>query len=100
MQEILKLIGRAEPEHFVVAHLAAIAQERPIESVDCLDIMIRSDKEGWGILGWRDEVRAILATAIKVAQPEARRKAAAVVNYLASIGHLEYRDLLEPKDQS
>lgn len=100
MQEILKLIGRAEPEHFVVAHLAAIAQERPIESVDCLDIMIRSDKEGWGILGWRDEVRAILATALKVAQPEAQRNAAAVVNYLASIGHLEYRDLLEPKDQS
>lgn len=93
---VLRFTGSVEPGHLVVERLAALAPNMPGEAVDCLELMIQGDAEGWGILGWQDDAKAILSTALGIPDSPAHHRAEAVINYLASIGHLEYRDLLSP----
>ncbi len=56
--------------------------------------MNEGDKEGWGILGWREHVRTILTTAIQSSDLEARQADVDLVYRLGARGYFEFRDLL------
>lgn len=92
--EVLSLAQKAEPDHLVVERLVAIAATMPLEAVQCLDLMVQGDKEGWNIAGWRDDARKILATAIASGNPTGKQAATDLVNRLAARGILDYADLL------
>jgi hypothetical protein len=83
-----------EPDHMVVESLASLADRKPLESVDCLRLMVRGAKEHWRIYHWREKARIILSTALRAADAEPRQAAKDLVNQLGALGFFEFRDLL------
>lgn len=94
LREALRKAGKVEPAHKVVERLAQIASSFPLAAVECLGHMVRGDKEGWGVQTWRDDVKAILATALASAAPEARKAARVLTHELGARGHWQFRELL------
>lgn len=94
LERALSVGGEIEAEHLVAERLAAIAEKHPRSAMTCMRRMAEADKEGWGIIGWRDELRAAISTALASGEVEARNEAEGLVNYLGARGHLEFRDLL------
>ncbi|MFQ5787162.1 MAG: hypothetical protein ACE5H1_04200 [Thermodesulfobacteriota bacterium] len=66
----------------------------PREVVEALELMIVGDKKGWGVTGWRREIRSIISIVIQSDNREAREAAIDLVHRLGALGHLEFRDLL------
>jgi len=94
LHKALDIALRAEPDFQVVERLAAVAEEKPLESVECLRIMTDGDREGWSIRHWNQHIRSILQTAIKSGVEEARERAVDMVHHLGERGHFDFRDLL------
>lgn len=92
--ESLRLGWDADPNHVIVERLAALAPAMPMPAVECLELIIEGDKEGWRIHGWRAEARAILAAAVKSGDERARRSAVDLINRLSARGNLDFRDLI------
>lgn len=95
LTEVLKLVGKVELDHMVVERLSLLAVDMPRQVVECLRLMIEGDKEGWGILGWREYARTILTTAIQSPNAEARQVSVDLVHRLGARGYFEFRDLLQ-----
>lgn len=95
LDESLKIAGKVEPEETVVERLASLSQNMPREAVQCLEALVKGDKEGWSIHGWREHMRTILGTALREADPETRIAAENLVHYLGSRGYFQFRDLLQ-----
>ncbi len=97
LKGILNITGKAEPDHKVAEHLAKIAGVMPLAAVQCFDLMIKGDKEGWHVHGWREHIRSVLVTALR-GDMETNRAATDLINRLGAKGFLEFRDLLpEPR---
>jgi hypothetical protein len=94
LQEALKIAKKSAPDHLVVERLAELAPAMPRQAVVCLAMVIEGDKEGWGILGWSDEARKVLSSALKSADENARADATALVHRLGALGHFDFRSLL------
>ena len=92
--EVLKIAGTIEPEHLVVERLTELSRVMPAKTIVCLALIIEGDKNGWGVLGWREHARTILATAILSTDEAARQGAAKLVHRLGTRGHFEFRNLL------
>ena len=90
--EALQIVGKAEPDHMVVEKLAKIVENYPLEAVESLRMIFKSDHEGWFILGCRRYARNILEVALQ--DVAVRQKAERLIHYLGSRGYLEFRDLL------
>jgi hypothetical protein len=97
--EALKIAKKAEPDHLVVERLSEISPSMPSNAVECLAMIVAGDKEGWGILGWREFARKILADAMSSADQPARAKATELIHRLGSRGYFEFRELLPVSPQ-
>ncbi|MDQ3913737.1 MAG: hypothetical protein M3285_00940 [Actinomycetota bacterium] len=86
--------GGADADHLVAERIRTVSERYPREAVVCMRLMAAGDDEGWGIIGWRDEARSAITTAMASGNADARAAAEALVNYLGTRGHLEFRDLL------
>lgn len=93
-QDVLDLVGDIEHDHMVAEALTRTVQTMPLESVRCARSMIEADREGWHLVGWRDDARAILAAALGGDNANAQREARDLVNRLGARGYQEFRDLL------
>ena len=60
----LSIARKIDPDHLVLERLAAIARAFPREAIEALRLLVEGDTEGWKILAWRNEVRAIVAAAL------------------------------------
>ena len=94
ISEALKIADKVVVDYIVVERLAEITPQLPLQAVEVLAAIVRGDKEGWGILGWREEARDILEKALTSSNAEAVRKAEEIINELLAKGFLEFRDLL------
>jgi hypothetical protein len=94
LMEVLRLTGKAKPDHLVVKRLASLAARMPLEVVQSLQMMVEGDREDWKIQAWRSETRTILSTAIQARNVDAREAAIDLVHRLGAHGYLEFRDLL------
>jgi hypothetical protein len=92
--EVLRLAKKAEPDHLIAETLAGMAARRPLEALRCLEGLVEADREGWGILGWENQARIILAAAMGSGDVEAREAATALIHRLGARGRLGFRDLL------
>ncbi len=90
----LRLTGKVDPDHIVVQRLATLSPTMPREAIQCLDLIVGGDKEGWRVQGWTKEMRTILESALGSVDDQARRSATDLINRLGSWGNLEFRDLL------
>ena len=59
------------------------------------EILKRQKEEGWGIYGWRDKGKQILAIALRSQDKEAVATAENLIHFLGSRGYFEFRDLLQ-----
>jgi hypothetical protein len=98
--KVTALVGKVEPDHMIYERLAALVDERPLEVVNCLSAMVEVEKEGWGLLGSKEEIRSILKSVVSGANVAAREQAIAIINRLGERGYLEYRDLLSSQRKS
>jgi len=94
LQVALSLAGQVEHDFMVVERLAELADEMPLEVVHCLRLIVESQTAPWGVLGFRDEARGILLSALGSDNGDARDAATDLVHRLGALGHLEFRDLL------
>jgi hypothetical protein len=92
LMEALKIAGKTDPDHLVVERLAALAHGRSLETVQCLEAIVKGDRAGWAIYSWREEARTILAVALQ--DSKTRAAAENIIDYLGSRGYFEFRDLL------
>lgn len=94
LAEALRIAKKAEPDHLVVERLAEVSASMPKKSVECLGMIVAGDKEGWGILGWRESARKILGAAMNSADVAAKAAAAEQIHRLGARGYFEFRELL------
>jgi hypothetical protein len=96
VRQVLLIAGKFDFDDFVVERLAELARHMPVKTVECLSMIVEGDKEGWGVLGWRDHARTILSVAIGSGDPQAKNAAVVLINRLGSRGYFDFRDLLPP----
>jgi len=94
--ESLKIAGQTFPDHLVVERLAEMAEKEPYRSVEALKMIIEGDKEGWAILGWKEQAESILRAAMRSGDSRARSLAESLINLLGSTRRLfEFGKLLK-----
>jgi hypothetical protein len=91
---VLKLVGKAEPEHVVVERLAWISSEMPMQAVECLELLAEGYEWDYHVYAWTERARTLLGNAIAGPLLEARQAAVGLVNLLGAHGHHQFRDLL------
>ena len=96
LEESLRLGGTVEPAQEMAGRLAGLAEHFPLQAVRSLAKLIEADREGWGIFGWKQSARTILAIGVRCGDREARDLATSLVHQLGERGHLEFRDLVIP----
>jgi hypothetical protein len=94
LRDALKLSGWADHHYMVVEYLATLSNKHPALAIECLDLMVEGDKEGWGINRWGNYPRTILVNARQSANENAQEIAVNLINRLGARGYLEYRNLL------
>jgi hypothetical protein len=92
---VLRLAKWVEPDHLVVERLVELSRAMPLQCIQALTMIVEADTKGWGVLGWRDKAKAIVRTARKSGNREARNTAEDLVNLLGSRGHFEFGELLK-----
>ena len=90
----LRVARTINPDHLVLERLAAVARALPGGAIEALRLLIEGDTEGWKILAWRDEVRAILTVAISGDDASASEAAVALIHQIGARGYRELRDLI------
>lgn len=93
LKESLNLGGRFNGyiDSEVVNRLAEFTKTYPVETIKCLELIAKSDEEGWGIYSWAKQAKYIISATMKTAASD---EAKSLVNYLGSRGYLEFGDLL------
>jgi len=94
LSTILSIAKSIEAEHQVLKRLSILASEFPEQAIDCLSLMATYERAPWTFVVWREEIRAIMVSAIKSNSKNAAKKTAVLINRLSAIGRLEFRDLL------
>ncbi|MGI0060412.1 MAG: hypothetical protein ACREBJ_11665, partial [Nitrosotalea sp.] len=87
----LRISHKIEPDHFVVEYLEELVNEFPQEVINCLELIVKDERDGWGVYSWRDSAKKILQTVMKT---EFSQLAVNLINYLGSRGHLDFGELL------
>jgi len=95
LERVLALTGGVvEPDFHVFERLPSIAQKHPLRAVRCLRAVVEANPEGWAVAGHEEEIRQVIRAALGAGEVGARQAARDFVNYLASRGWLQFRDLL------
>lgn len=95
LKEVLKITGKVETDNLVVKYLGELASKMPLITVECLELIIKGDKEEWRINFWKDEAKEILKTVLTSDDSGAQENAKSLVHYLGSLGYIEeFRELL------
>jgi hypothetical protein len=90
--EVFRLADGVDADFAVAEQLTKTVQEEPSGSLVALRALITADKDGWHVLGWKDNARTILEATLS--NPTTRDEARSIVHLLGAKGHLEFRDLL------
>jgi len=88
----LRITQKTDMDHLVVERLAVISERMPMETVQCLEYLVKGDKEGWKMHRWRDKAKMVLSNALQ-AQGKTAEMAEDLIHYLGSRGYLEFRSL-------
>ena len=94
LEHFVEVAPTPEPDHAIAEQLAKIAHVDIVKSTRILDRMVRGDREGWRIEGWRESAKEVLRQAMRI-PGEAQRQAVALIDYLGRRGHTEFGQLLK-----
>jgi hypothetical protein len=93
--EALKISSKMDISESVVEKLASLSQQMPNETIKCLELLVKGDRDGWDIDIWRGHARIVLASALQSRSEEASTTAENLIHFLGSRGYLDFRDLLK-----
>jgi hypothetical protein len=82
-----------DPNFVVFSALPALAAEHPVETLEVVELMAKTDKEGWAISGSEEEVQKVLAIALETGG-EAESQARALIDFLGAEGFVSFGELL------
>jgi hypothetical protein len=74
--------------------LAELAVAMPTKAAECLTKILEGDKDGLGVLSWRDHVRALFSATIYSGDQAARARPVKLIQNLGRRGYAEFRDFL------
>lgn len=89
--EALSITGEVERCNKVIEKLVETVQEMPKETVKCIELIAKGDREGWRAHGSRKEIKIILDKALKT---DAATYTERVIHYLGNRGYFEFLALL------
>ena len=92
--EVLRLTGSVQLDQEVLEQLVIDAETAPARALECLKLMLESDKDGWRIMAWGDLAYKILGSALH-SDGASREGAISLVNLLGQRGFLKFGDLLK-----
>jgi hypothetical protein len=98
MEHLMLVIDRGvvlERPFEVVEALARVPNEYLMAAIVCLREIAEADREGWGLLGWREAGHQLLARGVSSSDVGTREAARGLVSRLMLRGHeTAYRDLV------
>lgn len=94
LKDILKNCRAVEGDHFVFEQLAADVHDHPGLVLQCVELLIEGDSEGWTISGAQDNLKALFTAALRSGDQQIVTKARALVNRLGARGFMQFGDLL------
>lgn len=95
LQFVLERTGSIEAGHLVVVRLAELVNVAPADVLRSAQMMIRSDKDGWIVTGWKESIMDILRFGLASDRADVRRMAEDVTHELGTKGYRQFRDLLD-----
>jgi hypothetical protein len=93
--DALSLVGETKLDFRVLDKLSASASQNPKDVIKCLELIIKGKRNKLQIHSWRDKIRSILGTVLECEDSTVAKAASDLINYLSSLGYLEYKDLLK-----
>jgi hypothetical protein len=96
LEQLLAVAGQAhsvDAGNRVLTRLESTAMTEPLLTIKVLSLLIQSDKEGWRILIWTDQVSTVIRRVLSSDDEDARRLALQTVHDLGARGYREYRSL-------
>jgi len=97
-KEALLLGAQIEPAHKIVEHLATLVDSKPTTVVECLELLIEGDEEGWHVYVWRQHIKKIISSALRTTDKNVKRNATELLNRLGARGFLDFRELIKLSD--
>ena len=91
----LEIAGNADPDFMVIEKLKELATTFPVESMECLAMMIKGARERWAIDSWRENTMDILKTAYSSGNDKAKTLATEQANLLVAKGYPMFRDAVK-----
>lgn len=98
LKDVLELMGDISPDHLVVERLAELSKVMPLIAVECLALIVESDKERLHIRRFIKHTRIIIAAALQSTDDTTSKVAAGLVDRLGASGYFDFRDLLSGRD--
>ena len=95
LQSALRLAGSIEVGHLVIKRLEELVAVHPTSVLGALELMVKGDREGWGLMSWKDSVREILRSALANPDDQVRRRAVDLTQELGAKGYRDFRSLLK-----
>ncbi len=93
LAEALTISGKiADFSKEVVNRLIELIEQYPNEVLQCLNLMVKGNNDGWGISRWKNEAKTLLQLGLKTS---AKSKAREIINYFVMLGYFDFGDLLK-----
>jgi hypothetical protein len=86
---------KPEPAFIVAEELPAVAEQEPRDAVIALRRLLELEERLWSFDAWREQIEQVLRLALGQPDPDIRQVAEDTAHWLGSLGHREYRTLLE-----
>ena len=91
--------GAVRPFDHVVESLRTCVSDFPIETITCLNLMVRGDKEGWNVSYKKDDIKEMLKTVMESHDEQGTRLVIELIDYLISKGYYDFRNLFPPNSK-
>jgi hypothetical protein len=68
--------------------------QRPVEVLECVELLLRTENPWPLVVGSRARFEAILSKGVSSEKAEVREKAVALIHWLGSLGHSDFRRII------
>jgi len=92
--EALEIGKNIQSDYHVMERLVETVKTSPVEAVKILSKLVLTNQPGWVILGNRDEINTVLASALQSSESAAQQEAKDLINRLVARGNLDLSKLL------
>jgi len=85
--------GEIEPVRDIIKKISKLVIDFPLESIECIELIVKAQVRRMGIFIWIDDCKVILQSVLKSKNDSAIKIAENLINYFGLRGIHEFRDL-------